>query len=68
MGCPIRELLGRFDSAELSRWQAYYEIEPWGWQITNRRFGTLAHLLARGETGDLCGPENWFTDELPEYL
>ena len=66
MHCSIRELLARFDSRELADWQTYYSIEPWGWEIENRRFGTLATLLAPKAADDLAWPENWFTDELPE--
>jgi len=66
MKCSLRELLARFDSRELSRWWDYYQIEPWGWAPDNRRFGTLASLLAPKAAEDLAGPENWFTDELPQ--
>jgi hypothetical protein len=64
----LRELLERFDSRELTRWWNYWQIEPWGWKQDNRHFGTLASLLAPKLAQDLCGPENWFTDELPERV
>jgi hypothetical protein len=66
MRCSIRELRARFDSRELADWELYYSIEPWGWSIDNRRFGTLASLLAPKAADELAGPENWFTEELPE--
>ena len=65
MGCSIRELLARFDSAELSDWETYYSIEPWGWDQDNLRFGTLATLASPKSMDHLAGPRNWFSDELP---
>ena len=67
MGMPIRELLKRFDGRELSDWQAYYAIEPWGWEQDNLRIGTLATQLSIAHGGDAEDPRQWFTDELPKY-
>jgi hypothetical protein len=50
----------------LSRWWAYSQVEPWGWKQDNIRFGTLASLLGPKAAQEMAGPENWFTDELPE--
>lgn len=66
MGCSTVELCDRFDSRELARWWTYYQVEPWGWKIENKRFGQLANLLDPKTAAELPSRENWFTDELPE--
>lgn len=42
----VRELLARIDSRELTEWMAYYEVEPWGSEIDDHRFGTVASTIA----------------------
>lgn len=65
-GKPLRQILAEFSCAELAELELYRSIEPWGWRIENRRFGTIAHLLAPKAADELASVENWFTDELPE--
>lgn len=38
----VSELLTRIDSAELTEWQAYYGLEPWGEEIASYRAGVIA--------------------------
>jgi hypothetical protein len=66
MSCSKRELLARFDSRELSDWQNYYSIEPFGWEQDNLHFGILATLTAPKSAESMAGPRNWFTSELPQ--
>jgi len=42
----VRELLRRIDSRELSEWQAYYGIEPWGTEVDDHRFGVVTSTIA----------------------
>ena len=47
---PIRELLDRMDSAELSEWMAYAQLEalPDPWLQTGQICRTMADLWAKG--------------------
>lgn len=38
----VEELLGRISSQELTEWMAYAQVEPFGAEIENWRFGMLA--------------------------
>ena len=42
----VRELLARIDSRELSEWQAYYGINPWGPERADLRAGVIASTTA----------------------
>jgi hypothetical protein len=65
MACSVEELCARFSSRALTKWWHFYQVEPWGWEVANRRFGTLASLACPKAAEELAGPANWFTDELP---
>lgn len=43
---PVRELLARTDSRELSEWQAYAQIEPFGDLRADLRAGIVAATVA----------------------
>lgn len=42
----VRELLTRIDSRELTEWMAFFELEPWGSEIEDHRFGVVASTIA----------------------
>jgi hypothetical protein len=46
LGLTVKDLLRRIDSRELSEWMAFYNLEPWGCEAENRRFGTIAATFA----------------------
>jgi len=41
MGCSVKQLLATFDSKELSEWQAYFRIEPFGPWAENLNTGRI---------------------------
>jgi hypothetical protein len=45
LGMTVPELLGRMDSRELSDWQAYFQLEPFGPPQEDLRAGYLASLF-----------------------
>lgn len=42
----VRELLARIDSRELTEWMAFFELEPWGCDVEDERFGVVAATVA----------------------
>lgn len=42
----VRELLARIDSRELTEWQVYFNLEPWGTEIEDWRAGMIASTIA----------------------
>ena len=46
LGIPVKELLQRITSRELSEWMAYESIEPFGERRSDLRMGILASLIA----------------------
>ncbi len=42
----VRELLARIDSRELSEWNAFFELEPWGCEMEDWRTGLVASTIA----------------------
>ena len=41
----VEELLGRTSSRELSEWEAFYQLEPFGVQRDNLHFAMLCQLI-----------------------
>jgi len=41
-----REVLVRHTSRELTEWMAFFELEPWGSEIEDYRFGVVASTIA----------------------
>jgi len=48
---PREELLARTDSAELSEWMAYYQINPFGEWRADLRNGITAAVMANAHRG-----------------
>jgi hypothetical protein len=42
----VREMLARIDSRELSEWQAYYALNPWGPERGDLQAGVIASTIA----------------------
>jgi len=42
----VRELLQRIDSRELTEWQIYFGMEPWGTEVDDWRAGMVASTIA----------------------
>lgn len=42
----VAELLSRISSAELTEWQAFYRLEPWGTEIDDLRAGIVSSVVA----------------------
>lgn len=42
----VRQLLSEIDSAELTEWQAYYQLEPFGSLVDDERHGVAVSTLA----------------------
>ena len=72
----VDELLGRMSSAELSEWQAYYELEPFGQVRGDLQAGMVAAMMGnlwrgRGKFGKPYGPGEFvlrFEDPSPGDL
>lgn len=45
LGCTVAELGERITAAELTEWQAFYQLEPWGAWRDNWHHANLASLL-----------------------
>ncbi len=43
---PVGELLRRMSAQEFAEWMAFFEMEPWGYDMENWRFGMLAATMA----------------------
>ncbi len=46
MGKTVHQLLSEIDSAELTEWQAYYQLEPFGSLVEDERHGVAVSALA----------------------
>lgn len=46
MGCTVRELQARMDSAEFTDWQVYDAIDPIGERRADMRMALLCQLIA----------------------
>ena len=51
MGKTLKQLYKEIDSSELSEWEAYYIIEPWGEQKADVRTGIIASTIANVNRG-----------------
>ena len=51
MGKTLKQLYREIDSAELTEWQAYYNLEPWGEQKSDVRTGIIASTIANVNRG-----------------
>jgi len=46
LGKTVRQLLSEIDSAELTQWRAFYQLEPFGSLIDDERHGVAVATLA----------------------
>jgi hypothetical protein len=46
LGKTVRQLLDEIGSAELTEWQAYYKLEPFGSLVDDERHGVAVSTLA----------------------
>jgi hypothetical protein len=60
----VRELLERIDALELSEWQAFYNLNPWGQERDDLRAGIIASTVANCMTDK----SNWKpSDFMPKF-
>lgn len=50
IGCTVAELNARISSSELTRWMAFYEMDPWGSWRDNFHFARLCALYANSHS------------------
>lgn len=70
LGLPVRELLGRIGSDELTEWMAFYQLEPFGDFRADFRSGIVASTFAnanRAKDSKPFTPEDFmpFVDKQP---
>lgn len=51
LGKTLKQLYREIDSAELSEWEAYYNLEPWGTPRADVRAGIVASTIANVNRG-----------------
>jgi len=59
---PVGELLTRMSGQELTEWEAYYRLEPWGEERADLRSGVVAALISnafRGKGGKVQKPQDF---------
>ena len=62
-GCPVRELLERVSSPELSLWMAFYANDPWGEKRADLRSAIVASTVANS----ISGGRHRVSDFLPVF-
>jgi hypothetical protein len=65
MGRTVGDLGAAMDSAELTEWLAFYDLEPWGCGVEDARTALVACLLANQWKGKDDKPAA-FEDFLPD--
>ena len=64
----VAELLARVSARELSEWQAYYTLEPWGEERDDLRAGIIASVVAnvhRSKGGKTWKPSDFVLEFQP---
>lgn len=51
LGCTVAELNERMTAKELTEWQAYYQLEPWGTWRDNWHFAQFMKLFHDANRG-----------------
>jgi hypothetical protein len=51
LGKTLKQLYRETDSSELTEWQAYHNLEPWGEQKADVRAGIIASTIANVNKG-----------------
>lgn len=44
--CDVDEMLSELTAGQLTEWEAFFMLEPWGESVQNYRFAALSSLLA----------------------
>jgi hypothetical protein len=57
LGKTVRQLLAEIDSAELTEWHAYYQLEPFGSLVEDERHGVAVAALANINRDSKSRPE-----------
>jgi hypothetical protein len=57
LGKTVGQLLNEIDSAEMTEWQAYYQLEPFGSLIDDERHGVAVSALANINRDSKTRPE-----------
>jgi len=55
----VRELLERIDSAELTEWQAFFKISPFGAFVDDYRSALLCAIIANSNSKKKFKPEDF---------
>jgi len=66
MGVSVEYLLKNISSRELTEWEAYYKLEPWGEDREDLRMGIISSTIAnvnRGKGGRTYKP----SDFIPKF-
>lgn len=50
LGCTVEELSARLSSSALTRWMAFYELDPWGSWRDNFHMARLAALYTQAHS------------------
>ena len=56
LGLPVRELLARMGSDELTEWMAFYQLEPFGDFRADYRSGVIASTFANAHRAQNTSP------------
>ncbi len=51
LGLSVRETQQRISSREFTEWVAFYELEPWGYEVDNYRAGLICATVANAMRG-----------------
>lgn len=51
LGLSVRETQQRISSREFTEWAAFYELEPWGYEVDNYRAGLICATVANAMRG-----------------
>ena len=68
LGRTVEELLEGIDSAELTEWFAYYQVEPWGEERADWRSAMIARTMAEIHRDDKSRARPFQIDEfMPKF-
>lgn len=58
-GVPLEQLENTLSAHELRRWCLYYQIEPWGSEVTDHWGQTLAYTVAQTQSTTRLDPADF---------
>ena len=67
LGLSVRETQQRISSREFTEWAAFYELEPWGYEVDNYRAGLICATVAnamRGKRGKKFSAADFMPKEI----